>query len=150
MCAKEDENGQLVGRVYPHITKIFQRCSASTSLQKTSTGLLLLVQFNLWSCPWHWRNSLKYGCKIRSRMITTTTAKNSYIEPCVVSWSRKFYSFSWTLLKLCCTIRTQVFTLSFGPALVGMHTTSCPSVEFFLWKFSRTTFFITSYARKYW
>lgn len=130
MCAKEDENGQLVGRVYPHITKIFQRCSASTSLQKTSTGLLLLVQFSLWPCPWHWRKSLKYGCKTCSRMITTTTVKNSYIEPCVVSLSRKFYSFSWTLLKLCCMIQTQVFTLSFGPALVGMHNTLCLSLPY--------------------
>lgn len=43
LCSKGEQNGDLVGRVYPHLTKIFSRCSASSSTQKTSTGLLLLA-----------------------------------------------------------------------------------------------------------
>lgn len=48
LCKGEHHNGDLVGRVYPHLTKLFQRCSASTSSQKPSTGLLLLVRCPSW------------------------------------------------------------------------------------------------------
>lgn len=43
LCWKGERNGSLVGRVYPHLVKIFNRCTASSSSQKTSTGLLLLA-----------------------------------------------------------------------------------------------------------
>ncbi|KAG0504112.1 hypothetical protein M758_12G160700 [Ceratodon purpureus] len=43
LCSKGEQNGDLVGRVYPHLVKIFNRCTASSSSQKTSTGLLLLA-----------------------------------------------------------------------------------------------------------
>lgn len=43
LCAKGEQNDDLVGRVYPHLVKIFNRCSASLLSQKASTGLLLLV-----------------------------------------------------------------------------------------------------------
>lgn len=43
LCAKGEQNDDLVGRVYPHLVKIFNRCSASLLSQKASTGLLLLA-----------------------------------------------------------------------------------------------------------
>ncbi|KAG0555278.1 hypothetical protein KC19_12G157900, partial [Ceratodon purpureus] len=43
LCSKGEQNGDLVGRVYPHLVKIVNRCTASSPSQKTSTGLLLLA-----------------------------------------------------------------------------------------------------------
>jgi AP-5 complex subunit zeta-1 len=42
---KIEGSGDLVARVYPSLTKLFQRCCASVvSSQRSSTGLLLLVR----------------------------------------------------------------------------------------------------------
>lgn len=124
---KIEGSGDLVARVYPSLTKLFQRCCASVvSSQRSSTGLLLLVRLfflSLICFPNHDQKlaSVSDFQLTLLRRCCCSSVSNLSLSLVGMLWhlSRPYCNFFWISVNLYCMMAILVYEPSFALSWAG-------------------------------
>ncbi len=120
--------GDLVARVYPSLTKLFQRCCASVvSSQRSSTGLLLLVRVYFLSliCYPNHDQKLASVCDFQLTLLRRcccSSVSNLSLSLVGMLWhlSRPYCNFFWISVNLYCMMAILACEPSFAPSWAGV------------------------------